>query len=615
MKHQKQSILVFDLECATYGNFIDPMTSHMRFFGGYSYLMPEKGVFFLTEKHIDTIRKVIDKHKFIVGYNIKKYDIPILENLGISFNYKIIIDLYDIIEKRKLIMKHNGEELNLLLKNSKLDEVTQVLGLTDETIKKDTAFDYKVLNKKAFTEEDIKYILTYLNKDVLLEKRLFEYLDKYFDSFKSFLEFDDVQKKKYLTSSTAVFAYKAICKATGLKEEYEDVEHSNESQYTGGYVGYPSGEKFEGDIYCLDYNSLYPSIMIQANLYSRKKGLKGWRGGDLFTTTGVYRTDEMSVVGKTLMRFYEQRLQFKKDKDPREYSIKVIINTIYGLLGNKTFKSVCDQVAAGDCTKLGEQIIKYTRKRFYEEGYELIYTDTDSVYILDPFHDKNKLINISNEIVKEVQSTFHWKWKHFGMGIDDEIKCMWFFKPVKKKNNKEERVIEADIYDKEYKKLGFMQKNYIYVTKDDKVKIKNLGLKKKNNSPLSKLLFKKYIEPTLIETCNLKYTQQDIQKWIDDELSQDLSLIAIRYPVKPTKAYKNKTQLQYQVSEKYGPGIHFLIANNIYGVGKAKNYCTIEEFREKKIPHASINMDKLWSEMGYFIKRSEAKSLSKWIKK
>ena len=75
---------------------------------------------------------------------------------------------------------------------------------------------------------------------------------------------------------------------------------------------------------------------------------EGWHGGELFEVEGHYDDKELGVVAKAVKKFYKLRQKYKKNKDPREYSIKIVINTSYGLLWCKTFSSVCDVIAASE---------------------------------------------------------------------------------------------------------------------------------------------------------------------------------------------------------------------------------------------------------------------------
>ena len=61
---------------------------------------------------------------------------------------------------------------------------------------------------------------------------------------------------------------------------------------------------------------------------------------------------------------------------------------MYGVCGNPSFKHLFNPITAGDCTRLARQWVKLARQMLYENGYKIIYTDTDSVYLEDVFNNK-----------------------------------------------------------------------------------------------------------------------------------------------------------------------------------------------------------------------------------
>ena len=108
------SILIWDIETDTHGGKPNPKTDTLKVFGCYSYL--SKKYYCLTDH--DQIRKVIQAHKFLVGFNTKQYDTVVMNNNGFddlisecgqfgdcTFNYKINIDMFEIVKKRAGAMK------------------------------------------------------------------------------------------------------------------------------------------------------------------------------------------------------------------------------------------------------------------------------------------------------------------------------------------------------------------------------------------------------------------------------------------------------------------------------------------------------------------------------
>ena len=150
--------------------------------------------------------------------------------------------------------------------------------------------------------------------------------------------------------------------------------------------------------------------------------------------------------------------------------------------------------------------------------------------------------------------------------------------------------------------LGLMRKNYVYVTADGKVVIKNLGLRKKSNSELSKKVFWDYLVPQIKEG-KIKFSKKYILDIIYELLQKDIKYACLRKEVGTADRYvKSEGSLPAQISRQYGSGIHFLIPNtrNI-GIGKGKSYCTVNEFNERKLTYKDVDIENVLNELDYFI--------------
>lgn len=611
----EEKILIYDIETSTPSGSPDASTDVLRYFGAYSYV--HKKFYYLTD--VRFIREIIKDHDVLVGFNTMQYDNQVLYNNGLedliqkngdnyTFNFKVNIDMYDVFKKRAVIMKIKSGMLGDLLMSYSLDYISKTIGIVDSESGKQKDFDYSILNKESYTEEDKQTIIKYLKRDLEVTKKMYDWLEDYFKSFKDFLVEKDIETKKYLTCSTAVFAYKAICKATGILEEYTSSENLEHADFGGGYVSYPAGEEFSGEIYCLDYNSLYPSIMHQCNIYSiAKPGNNYWNGNGVFQVTGKYNADTQGKVEKLLKDFYEKRLEFKKNKDAREYSVKIIINTTYGILGNEVFKNLSNTTSASDVTLLGRQWVKLARNTFRENGYTIIYTDTDSVYLLDPFSDKDRLLSVKNKIIDTIKANVPFPYEKFDMGIDDEISHIWFFKG--KGVVDKDTDIEMDEDDIINKPKNLMKKNYIYLTKSGDIKVKNLGVRKKSSSALTIKIFWDYLVPKIKEEKKVIFPKSWFVQIISELLANDLGLAAKRFKVLKPESYKLDSQLQSQIARAYGPGIHFLIPNKKLGVGIGKKYCTISEFNNAGLKQSDIDLAPVWKELDYFIENKRQKTI------
>ena len=606
-----QPILVYDLETRRTGDSIDGNEAEVRVFGCYSYLFDTYKVF--TNKN--DMKNYLDKHKYLVGFNTLGFDNLVLSNdkffdgyFRKNFNRKtkettayflrgVDIDLRKVLKDRASSMKIKEGMLKDLIMSYSLDFITQLLGLVDENSSK-MDFDYELLQKDYWTREEQIKIKEYTLRDIEITKKLYEWIEEYFDSFKSGLSEKDILQKKYITTPPSVYAYKIICNRLNWSEDYN--YGADHERYDGGYVSYPAGERFVNqDILCFDFNSLYPHIFIQCNLFSKMNG--GWHGGHLFKTVDSYDDKTQGIIEKELQNMYNDRAELKKKGDPREYSLKIVLNTLYGLTGNETFVQLYKPNTAGDCTRLARDWIFLARKMFRDNGFSVVYSDTDSVYVINHHETRDKILAVKDDIVTKIKSSVPFPADTFDMGIDDEIYGIFFFKG-KSKDNKDDDFMDED--DIKYKPLGFMKKNYIYVAKDDKspdgkkVVIKNLGIRKKSSSPLSKELFKNVLIPKIKSDLKVKFPK----RFFKDYLSrQPLDKFQIRFSVNNKETYKLTSSIQYQIAEKYGSGVHYLIPNTKFGIGKDKKYCTIEEFRKNKLRDDHIIYDGIWNELEYFI--------------
>ena len=94
-------------------------------------------------------------------------------------------------------------------------------------------------------------------------------------------------------------------------------------------------------------------------------------------------------------------------------------------------------------------------------------------------------------------------------------------------------------------------------------------------------------------------------------LKDDLLLAAEEHKVINCEEYKSKTSIQYQISERYGPGVHYLIPNTSrIGIGRQKGtkkikpikYCSLEEFNTNNLSINNISLKKLMKNLKPFLK-------------
>jgi len=554
-------MLIFDIETKTFNGEVNPQNDELRYIGFYEY---EKNKYsFYSYKERDKIKSIFKEHKVIIGFNSHFYDEPILKRAGIWNPNHTHLDLYKIIKKRESLLGCQNE-------SKSLKNLARFFKLADN--KGD--LDYNLLKKDINTKEEIELIKKYTLQDIKVTKELFDYVSDYFKPFKEYLNSYQNRRFYWMTSSIAAYTYKAICNLTGINEEYDDNTHRGD--YKGGFVSTPEVDEAHGNILLFDFTSLYPFTIIQNNLINKK-------------------------IEDILLTLYKRRLKYKRVGDTREYVIKIILNSFYGILANPVFKSVYNLEGAKECTRLGRESIKLARRVFREFGYKVLYSDTDSIYIqLNSTQTKQQAKNIANLIIKKIQKTQTRPDENFKLKIDDEIKHIYFFKTGGQR----------------------LKKLYIYVTNENKVIIKGLPIIKRDSSKIGLKIFKKYIEPK-IKNGERYVTIKELKEWVGDLLKDNIKVSLRAFYVADKYKYKLKSQLQYKISERYGAGRHKLIGNDVFGVGCSVKYCTLKEFKENGLNVDNIDLGKFWKEMSFFLKepyklnrkkeREKNNNLAKWI--
>lgn len=564
MKH-----LILDIETTS----IDPLKADLKIFGGYDVEDDRYFIIKYSDNNRQKIKDIIDSYDWIITFNGQLYDLIILERHKLKVPFYKHIDLYQVCKRRTSLVNKEG------FKSFSLKNIIKTLQL-DNVGKGD--IDYNVFLKDDWTKEEQVDIVKYLKQDLLLTYKLWDYMLKRFAPFADFLDEKDVKKYKHIITSSGSYSYKVICKMAGIDEQYSDYDTEEES-FIGAFVSAPSVENATGLIVDLDFASLYPSMFIQFNLYSHNckccTDEEKFKGNNMFIVKGKYCAKQQGRVEETLKKLYQLRKEYKKNKDNREYVVKIIINTMYGISGNKKFANLYNLNTASDCTALGQQCIKYARSRLNQEGYTVLYSDTDSAYVQVP---NNKTLDdikqLARNVSQEISNNTVFPWNEFDFKVDEIIKYICFFTGNDGELNK---------------------KHYLYVTQNDELVLKGIQLVKRNCSKLSVTIFQNELREQIIKRLNCKFDKKYITDLINKYLNDNIELAAVSFNVK--RDYKSKTSIQNQIYEAYGDGEHQLIKNYSIGVGKGVKYCKLEDV--KKLSINDIDIETFISELTPFIEQ------------
>lgn len=386
----------------------------------------------LGEKAVDDLspwRKVVGSDQEIMGRMFRVYDI-----MGVS-----ILDYLDLYKK----FTYKARE------SYKLDFIAQA-ELGREKLKTEWA------TFKEHYENDWQSFVEYNMVDVELV--------------------DAIEDKKRIIELVIVLAYDAKCNYVDIFSPVRtwdcliynhlwqkqlvipQKESSERAQIVGAFVKEPKPGMYKW-VVSFDATSLYPSIMLAYNLspdtiaegefvdgqiadfIARKPDLSFLKEKDLAMTANgqCFKRGEQGLFTEIVARIFEERQSFKKQMlvAAKEYEAtkseesalakarynvfqearKILLNSLYGALGNPYFRFYDDRIAEG-ITLTGQFVLQsvmaalneYLNKILKTQGVDYaFYGDTDSVYItLDGLVEahykdmpKEKVVDILDKICQE----------------------------------------------------------------------------------------------------------------------------------------------------------------------------------------------------------------------
>ncbi|MBN2142297.1 DNA polymerase II [Candidatus Woesearchaeota archaeon] len=205
-----------------------------------------------------------------------------------------------------------------------------------------------------------------------------------------------------------------VAPSSGFEEDDEEG--------AGGYVMQSKPGIYDYIIVC-DFKSLYPSIMRTFNIdplnfvpesevKKYEKDNKDGKNGLVRVPSGAHFRNTAGIMPDIIERLLAQREKARKEKNEyARFAIKILMNSFYGVLANPMCRFYSRDMANA-ITLTGQHLIKLVAKKVEEEGFEVIYGDTDSIFVNLKLEDKNDRKNIEqahktgDKIAKDINSFF-----------------------------------------------------------------------------------------------------------------------------------------------------------------------------------------------------------------
>ncbi len=158
------------------------------------------------------------------------------------------------------------------------------------------------------------------------------------------------------------------------------------------------------NIWVLDYRSLYPSIIRTFNIDPLTQVKTTPTNKHIKTTNGVHYERERGILPRILDELFEARKEADERQDGTEsYAIKILMNSLYGVLATPNCR-FHDTALANSITSLGRHFLRFVQGWFELNGHQVIYGDTDSVFVKSNVEDKVEAYELGKSIQKKYNS-------------------------------------------------------------------------------------------------------------------------------------------------------------------------------------------------------------------
>lgn len=179
----------------------------------------------------------------------------------------------------------------------------------------------------------------------------------------------------------------------------------------GGYV-MNSQPGMHASVLVLDYKSLYPSIIRTFNVdpYARIAALQEPESDTIPGFDGARFSKTEYILPDIIKELWQARDKARQENNTAlSQAIKIIMNSFYGVLGTPGCR-IHDSRLTSSITRRGHELIQHTVNLIEDEGYSVIYGDTDSVFV----SLRQAVDNVSAEIVgKRLVAMINNYWKQY----------------------------------------------------------------------------------------------------------------------------------------------------------------------------------------------------------
>ncbi len=155
------------------------------------------------------------------------------------------------------------------------------------------------------------------------------------------------------------------------------------------------------NVWVCDFKSLYPSIMRTFNI-DPLAFAQGQHARDVIRTQdGTTFARGASILPSMLDNLFPKREQAKRAGDNiASQAIKILMNSFYGVLGTPACRFY-NPAIANAITSQGRYLLGWSKQWFEQQGFKVLYGDTDSVFVASGITDAESAQAAAPQWVKQ----------------------------------------------------------------------------------------------------------------------------------------------------------------------------------------------------------------------
>ncbi len=397
-----------------------------------------------------------------------------------------------------------------------------------------------------------------------------------------------------------------------------------EDSYMGGYVKEPRKGICE-NLAVFDFRSLYPSVVVTHNIDPStliKSGERGEEGGkdgecDENRAPGLeycFSRRREGFIPAILENLIERRMEIKErlkkmaagDKvdtvdvrmlDVEQYALKILANSFYGYMGYpraRWYRKECAESVAAFARMYIKKVMTVAREEF---GFEVVYGDTDSLFIVVPKEDRGRAEEFLKAVNRSLPGSIELEYEGF------------------------------------YKRGIFVtKKRYALIDEDGKVTVKGLEFVRRDWAPIARRTQQEVLT-ALLKGAPPKEAAKIVRDAIEDIKNRNVSLEDITIYTQLTKsisAYKNvgphvvaaKRLMEHGREVAPGMVIGYVITRGMKGISERAMPVELvdiqdydpEYYIDNQILPANLRiMEAVGYSRGYLKEGIRQESLSKWF--